>query len=104
MILANVEAFYYGTSPNKFFDYVSAGLPVVNNYPGWLADLINQNGCGIAVPPESPAEFARALCRLADDSALRKQMGEASRRLAEREFNRDVLSSRFVDVLEAVKR
>jgi hypothetical protein len=24
-ILANVPAFYYGTSPNKFFDYISAG-------------------------------------------------------------------------------
>ncbi|WP_447503053.1 glycosyltransferase, partial [Acinetobacter pittii] len=29
-ILANVPAFYYGTSPNKFFDYISAGLPVLN--------------------------------------------------------------------------
>ena len=37
MVLANVPAFYYGTSPNKFFDYISSGLPVLNNYPGWLA-------------------------------------------------------------------
>jgi hypothetical protein len=35
-ILANVPAFYYGTSPNKFFDYIAAELPVLNNYPGWL--------------------------------------------------------------------
>ena len=35
-ILANVPAFYYGTSPNKFFDYIAAGLPVLNNYPGRL--------------------------------------------------------------------
>ncbi|HBH37855.1 MAG TPA: glycosyltransferase WbuB, partial [Curvibacter sp.] len=33
-ILDNVPAFYYGTSPNKFFDYIAAGLPVLNNYPG----------------------------------------------------------------------
>ena len=38
--LANVPAFYFGTSPNKFFDYISAGLPVLNNYPGWLAGMI----------------------------------------------------------------
>ncbi|MFW1503924.1 glycosyltransferase family 4 protein, partial [Vibrio parahaemolyticus] len=25
-VLANIPAFYYGTSPNKFFDYISAGL------------------------------------------------------------------------------
>jgi glycosyltransferase involved in cell wall biosynthesis len=49
-ILANVPAFYYGTSPNKFFDYIASGLPVLNNYPGWLAELIVQNGCGLLIP------------------------------------------------------
>jgi glycosyltransferase involved in cell wall biosynthesis len=42
MILKNVPAFYYGTSPNKFFDYLAAGVPVLNNYPGWLADQIHR--------------------------------------------------------------
>lgn len=42
MVLANVPAFYYGTSPNKFFDYISSGLAVLNNYPGWLADMIKK--------------------------------------------------------------
>lgn len=37
MVLDNIPAFYNGTSPNKFFDYISLGLPVVNNYPGWVA-------------------------------------------------------------------
>jgi hypothetical protein len=39
-ILNNIPEFYYGTSPNKFFDYLASGLPVLNNYPGWIADLI----------------------------------------------------------------
>ena len=41
-ILQDVPAFYNGTSPNKFFDYISAGLPVLNNYPGWIARLIQK--------------------------------------------------------------
>ena len=49
MILENIPAFYYGTSPNKFFDYISLGLPVLNNYPGWLVEMISENNCGIAV-------------------------------------------------------
>jgi glycosyltransferase involved in cell wall biosynthesis len=102
MILANVPAFYYGTSPNKFFDYISAGLPVVNNYPGWLADMIGQHECGIAVPPENPAAFAEALIRLADDPDLRRRMGRNARRLAETEFNRLDLANRLVDFLESI--
>lgn len=33
MTLQNVPAFYRGTSPNKFFDFIAAGKPVLNNYP-----------------------------------------------------------------------
>ncbi len=100
MILDNVPAFYRGTSPNKFFDYIASGLPVINNYPGWLAELIVKNECGIAIPPEEPEAFAEAMIKFADDPALVKRMGANARQLAEREFDRDVLGERFVEWLE----
>lgn len=99
-ILANVPAFYYGTSPNKFFDYLAVGLPVLNNYPGWVAELVDEHGCGKAVPPDDPAAFADALEWLANNPKERKQMGVAARRLAESEFSRDELAKKFVRVLE----
>lgn len=102
MILANVPAFYYGTSPNKFFDYIAAGIPVLNNYPGWLAEIINRENAGIAVPPENPGEFADALSYLADNPEERKNMGSNARRLAEREFDRDRLAEAFVGEFEAI--
>ena len=101
-ILANVPAFYYGTSPNKFFDYLAAGLPVVNNYPGWVAELIEEHQCGKAVPPDNPQAFADALIALADDPEQRRAMGRAARGLAESQFDRENLSDRFVNVLEHV--
>lgn len=100
MVLANVPAFYYGTSPNKFFDYIASGLPVVNNYPGWLADLINENHCGIVVEPEKPVLFADAVIKLADHPELRDEYGKNGRALAEREFARDLLGAKFVSFLE----
>lgn len=103
MILADIPAFYYGTSPNKFFDYISSGLPVLNNYPGWLADMIADNECGEVVPPNDAQALADALMRLADNPALRKIYGANSRKLAEREFSRDELSGEFVGFLEGVK-
>jgi len=100
MLLANVPAFYYGTSPNKFFDYIAIGLPVINNYPGWLAEMITQNRCGIAVEPDSPHAFALALEKMADNPELAKEMGLNARHFAEREFDREQLGNRFVDFLE----
>lgn len=102
-ILANVPAFYYGTSPNKFFDYLASGLPVLNNYPGWLAGLIEHQGCGFAVEPDDPAAFADALETAASDRGALKEMGRRSLALARSDFDRAKLSERFVDWLELAK-
>ena len=100
MVLKNVPAFYRGTSPNKFFDYLAAGIPVVNNYPGWLADLIGENRCGLVVAPGNAAAFADALQSLAADPSGRRAMGAAGRALAEREFARPRLAAEFAHTLE----
>ena len=94
-ILANIPAFYYGTSPNKFFDYIAAGLPVLNNYPGWLADSITDRKCGFAVPPENPSAFADALEYAADHRNELKEMGVNAQQLAREQFNREDLSQKF---------
>jgi glycosyltransferase involved in cell wall biosynthesis len=96
-ILANLPAFYYGTSPNKFFDYIAAGLPVLNNYPGWLADMIGENDCGFAISPDDPEAFADALEAAAADRAELKEKGRRGAAFAEREFDRIDLADQWVE-------
>lgn len=96
-ILANVPAFYYGTSPNKFFDYIAASLPVLNNYPGWLAELITEKKCGFAVPPENSQAFADALEYAADHRDELVIMGRNAQELARSQFDRQDLSQTFSD-------
>ena len=100
MVFANIPAFYYGTSPNKFFDYIASGLPVINNYPGWVANLVNEHQCGVVVPPENPQAFAQALIDLYNHPQKRDSMGRQARKLAETSFNRDKLAEEFVAFLE----
>ena len=95
-VLSNVPAFYYGTSPNKFFDYISAGLPVLNNYPGWLADLITENNCGFAIPPDNPTAFADALIQASEDREALRNQGVNSQSLARSRFARSQLSAEWV--------
>ena len=102
-ILANVPAFYYGTSPNKFFDYIAAGLPVLNNYPGWLAEMITEHRCGFTVPPDNPVVFADALEQAAADRDALKAMGQRGRALAENRFDRIKLADCWVDWVTGVK-
>jgi sugar transferase EpsL len=101
MILDDVPAFYYGTSPNKFFDYLASGLPVLVNYPGWMAEMVIAQGVGVAVPPHDPVAFADALVRIADDRAATTEMGSKGRNFAEREFLQTTLTQRCVSVIES---
>jgi len=102
-VLANVPAFYYGTSPNKFFDYIAAGLPVLNNYPGWLAEIIEEHHCGFTVPPENPVAFADALEQAASNRAALRAMGQRGLALAKAQFARHALADKWVDWVTGVK-
>ncbi len=99
-ILRNVPAFYYGTSPNKFFDYITAGVPVLCNYPGWVSDMLSDYQCGFSVAPDDPEMFADTLEKAANDRAVLKRMRTSIPQLASK-FDRTVLANQFVDWLEA---
>jgi len=102
MILDNIPAFYNGTSPNKFFDYISSGLPVLTNYPGWIAEIVDEHVCGVSVEPGDASSFADAMERLADSSEDLGVMGRNARCLAESKFNRKELCERLVMSLERI--
>jgi len=101
MILANVPAFYNGTSPNKFFDYISSGLPVLVNYPGWMSRLIDDQKCGVSVAPLDTMAFVSVLENMADGGIDLGLMGQNARALAETEFSRDKLCQELTSVLES---
>jgi glycosyltransferase involved in cell wall biosynthesis len=72
MVLAPVKLFEDAVSPNKLFDYLSAGLTVLGNIPGEVASLIEDAGSGISVRPGSAtalAEGIRLLCEREDRSS-----------------------------------
>ena len=83
-VLADVGLFTFGVSPNKVFDYLAAGLPVLTNVPGDVGDLVTGNGAGVAVAPDAIADGLRALLALLP--ADRAAMGERGRALIERDY------------------
>jgi len=95
-LLANIPAFYFGTSPNKFFDYIAAGLPVLNNYPGWLAEMIVENKCGYAIEPDNINAFADALESASENRIELKGMGGKAKALAVSAFSRKDLADEWV--------
>ena len=89
-------------SPNKFFDSLAAGKPVVVNLDGWLRRLVEENDAGVYVPAGDGEALGRALTELVDGGERLSRMGENARALAVREFARDLLVDRLATTLEEV--
>ncbi|MBN1192423.1 MAG: glycosyltransferase family 4 protein [Coriobacteriia bacterium] len=87
-------------SPNKFFDALASGRPVIVNQPGWTRELVEDSGAGVYVPVGDGKALADAIEVLADDHDRRMAMGRAARTLAEECFGRDLQAERIVELLE----
>lgn len=89
-------------SPNKVFDSFAAGIPVIQTTQGWIRDLFEKENCGYNVPAADAPAMADAICHLVDDTNLRDEMGRNARRVAEEQFDRDLLAERMRRVLAEV--
>ena len=97
-ILKPVEM-YKTTYPNKVFDYMASGKPVVLAIEGVIREVIENAAGGIPVPPGNPQALARAILRLADDPELARKMGQQARIYVESHFDRLVVASRLLDLM-----
>ena len=77
----------YYCAPNKLYEYMMMGLPVITcNYPG-LVPFVEGQGIGLCVDPTDPRAIADAVNRLAGDPVLRATMRENCLRLARERWN-----------------
>ncbi|HET7011537.1 MAG TPA: glycosyltransferase family 4 protein [Anaerolineales bacterium] len=79
---------YATTYPNKVFDYMAAGRPVVLAVDGVVRELVEKAGAGIFATPGDGGAMAEAIRRLASDRAEARRMGERGRKLVEAQFDR----------------
>jgi glycosyltransferase involved in cell wall biosynthesis len=86
----------FGINPNKLFDYLMAGKPVLHSVEAGN-DLVREAGAGISVGAEDPAAIAAAVRRLmALPAAERERMGAAGRAHVLAHHDYAVLARRFL--------
>jgi glycosyltransferase involved in cell wall biosynthesis len=80
----------YGTTyPNKVFDYMAAGRPVVLAIDGVIRKVVEDARAGVAVPPGDARALADAVRGLAGDPSAARKMGSRGRSAVERDFSRE---------------
>lgn len=94
----------YTNSPNKLFDSLSAGKPIIVNSAGWTKDIVEKNNCGFYVNPNKPQELVDKIKFLQANPDKAKEMGENSRRLAETTYDKSHLCLQFAKEVAKIER
>jgi glycosyltransferase involved in cell wall biosynthesis len=90
--------------PSKLFEIMAMARPVVGSVRGEAAEILEESGAAVVVPPEDSAAMAGALRDLADRSEARRAMAERGREFVTKRFSREALARDYLDVLEDAVR
>jgi len=100
-ILKPIEA-YKTTYPNKVFDYMAAGKPVLLAIDGVIRHVVERAGCGLFVPPGNPVALADAIRYLAADPARARAMGNKGKAYLDMNFDREQIAERLLTVIKSM--
>ncbi|PQJ18524.1 glycosyltransferase family 4 protein [Nonlabens tegetincola] len=91
-------------SPNKLFDSLSAGIPLVVNSAGWTKEMVEKEKCGVYVDPNSPKDLAEKLELLRNSPELLVSYRQNARKLAEEKYDKKILCRQIMDKLKDLDR
>jgi colanic acid biosynthesis glycosyl transferase WcaI len=77
---------------------MAMGRPVIATDVADLAETVQ--GCGLVVPPNDVPSLARAIQILADDPALREQLGAAGRTRCVERFSDDAVRPALLAIVD----
>ncbi|MBQ3698500.1 MAG: glycosyltransferase family 4 protein [Prevotella sp.] len=87
-------------SPNKLFDSLSAGKPIIVNSAGWTKEMVEKNDCGFFADPEKPSDLADRLLLCKEDAETLERWGKNARRLSIEVYDKDILTAQVAEVIE----
>jgi glycosyltransferase involved in cell wall biosynthesis len=102
-ILKPVEL-YKTTYPNKVFDYLAAGRPVLCAIDGVIREVVESAHAGLFVQPGNPVALMQAVLTLHQNRADARQMGMNGREYVVQHFDRRRIAKQMEDILVRVAR
>jgi len=88
--------------PNKLFDYMLVGLPVIASDFPLYREVIEPCRCGLIVAPDKPEQIAEAMIYLIEHSQEARQMGENGRRAVRERYNWEQEGAKLLRIYETV--
>jgi len=90
------------SSPNKLFESLAAGVPVIQNTNGWIKEFVDSESCGFTVSSENANELYELLLKLSADLTWREHYAKRAIEVAKSEFDKNKLAKKFLTALSNV--
>lgn len=88
--------------PNKIFDYMACGKPIIIGIDGVARELIEKVQCGMFADPENPERIKDAVLFFYNNRKLCKLYGNQGRKFVEEQMNRRIMAKKYEELLKDV--
>jgi len=104
IIVLHPEPRYQVSYPNKLFEYMIAGIPVIASaFPLW-SEIIQEAGCGVLVDPMNPMAIAGALLSVLGNPPEAQAMGARGHEAVEKKFRWENEKQKLLKLYESLGR
>jgi glycosyltransferase involved in cell wall biosynthesis len=90
------------SSPNKFFESLAAGVPVIQNTQGWMKDFLIEHEVGFTLDPNDPNQLANKLIWMHDNPQIVSEMGKKGLITAQNFFDTSYLANKMLNIIKQV--
>jgi glycosyltransferase involved in cell wall biosynthesis len=89
--------------PNKIFDSMNLGKPIIQTSKGWIFELVNSYQIGLNITLNSPNDSAEMIHSYINSNDMLRDHGVNAKELSSSQFNLDILAQQYLNALLQLK-